>query len=72
MIPVARTLYNLNDQPVGVISVDIRLSYFGALYSRVAKENNASVTLVSDDGFILARSPFEARYVDRDVPDSVQ
>lgn len=72
VIPVARTLYNLNDQPVGVISVDIRLSYFGTLYSRVAKENNASVTLVSDDGFILARSPFEARYVDRDVPDSVQ
>ncbi|MBK7004860.1 MAG: PAS domain S-box protein [Burkholderiales bacterium] len=72
VIPVARTLYNLNDQPVGVISVDIRLSYFGALYSRVAKENNASVTLVSDEGFILARSPFEARYVDRDVPDSVQ
>ena len=72
VIPVARTLYNLTGQPVGVISVDIRLSYFGTLYSRVAKENNASVTLVSDDGFILARSPFEARYVDRDVPDSVQ
>lgn len=69
VIPVARTLYNLSDKAVGVVSVDIRLSYFGTLYSRVAKENNASVTLLSDQGFILARSPFEARYVDRDVSD---
>ena len=67
VIPVARTLYNAADQAVGVVSVDIRLSYFGTLYSRVAKENSASVTLLSDQGFIIARSPFEARYVDRDV-----
>jgi len=72
VIPVARTLYSPADQPVGVVSVDIRLSYFGALYSRVAKENNASVTLLSDEGFILARSPFEARYVNRDVADAPQ
>jgi PAS domain S-box-containing protein len=70
VIPVARTLYNPADRPVGVVSVDIRLSYFGMLYSRVAKENNASVTLLSDEGFILARSPFEARYVNRDVTDA--
>ena len=70
VIPVARTLYNLSGKPVGVVSVDIRLNYFGTLYSRVAKENNASVTLLSDQGFILARSPFEARYVDRDVSDA--
>lgn len=46
------------------------MAYFGTLYSRVAKENNASVTLLSNQGVILARSPFEARYVDRDVTDS--
>jgi PAS domain S-box-containing protein len=67
VIPVARTLFNSADQSIGVISVDIRLPYLGTLYSRVAKENNASVTLLSDQGFIIARSPFEARYVDRDV-----
>ncbi len=72
VIPVARTLYDANDKPMGVVSVDIRLSYFGTLYSRVAKENNASVTLLSNQGFILARSPFEARYVDRDVSDDPQ
>ncbi len=72
VIPVARTLYNPADQPVGVVNVDIRLSYFGTLYARVAKENNASVTLLSDEGFILARSPFEARYVNRDVADAPQ
>lgn len=72
VIPVARALFNQSGQPVGVASVDIRLAYFGALYSRVAKENNASVALVSDGGFILARSPFEARYVDRNVSDAPQ
>lgn len=70
VIPVARTLYDQRGLPAGVVSVDIRLAYFGTLYSRVAKENKASVTLLSNQGFILARSPFEARYVDRDVTDS--
>ena len=69
VIPVARTLYSKQGQALGVVSVDIRLSYFGGLYARVARENNASVTLLADLGFILARSPFEARYVGRDVSD---
>ncbi|MBI2750934.1 MAG: PAS domain S-box protein, partial [Burkholderiales bacterium] len=72
VIPVARTLYGVRGEPLGVVSVDIRLAYFGTLYTRVAKENNAAVTLLSDEGFILARSPFEARYVDRDVRDAVR
>ncbi len=67
VIPVSRTLFDLSDRPVGVISVNVRLSYFGTLYSRVAKENRASVALFSDDGFVIVRSPFEARYVDRDI-----
>ncbi len=67
VVPVTRALLDPLDRPVGVISVDVRLSYFGALYSRVAKENRASVALFSDDGFVLVRSPFEARYVDRDL-----
>jgi PAS domain S-box-containing protein len=71
VIPVARMLYDINQQPLGVISVDIRLSYFGALYARVAKENDASVALLSDDGFIIVRSPFEARYANRDVSEEV-
>ena len=70
VIPVARNLFNANEEFIGVVSVDIRLAYFGALYLRVAKENTASVSLVSSDGYILARSPFEARYVDRYVADA--
>lgn len=70
VIPVARTLYDQRGLAAGVVSVDIRLAYFGTLYARVAKENIASVTLLSNQGFILARSPFEARYVGRDVSDS--
>ena len=71
VIPVASVLHDRNQRPIGVISVDIRLSYFGTLYSRVAKENNASVALVSDEGFIIVRSPFEARYANRDISEEM-
>lgn len=67
VIPVSQNLFDTKGRRIGVISVDLRLSYFGSLYARVARENNASVALFSDDGFIIIRSPFEARYVDRDV-----
>lgn len=70
VIPVARSLYTPQGALAGVISVDIRLNYFGALYQRLAKENAAAVTLVANEGFIMARSPFEARYVDRNVADA--
>lgn len=70
VIPVARNLYAAGDRHVGVISTDIRVSYFGDLYARVAKANNASVALFADEGFVIVRSPFEARYADRNIADS--
>lgn len=71
VIPIARNLVSASGQALGVISVDIRLAYFGSLYLRVARDNNATVSLISRDGYILARSPFEARYVDRNVAESM-
>lgn len=66
-LPVARNLFDRDGHRIGLISVDIRLAYFGSLYARLAAENNASVAIFSEDGFIIVRSPFEARYVDRDI-----
>ncbi|HLA35201.1 MAG TPA: ATP-binding protein [Rhodocyclaceae bacterium] len=69
-IPVAKNLYDLQGKHLGVISVDIRVSYFGGVYGRVAKANRASLALIADEGFVIVRSPFEARYADRDLTDS--
>ncbi len=70
VVPVARMLVGRDQKPIGIVSVDVRLAYFGELYSRVAKDNNACVALISENGFVIVRSPFEARYIDREISDS--
>ena len=54
MIPVASHHVRQQRRRPGRGGVDIRLNYFGTLYARVAKENNAAVICSPDDGFILA------------------
>ncbi len=70
VLPLARNIYNLEHQPIGIISTDIRLSYFANVYARVAQQSNAMVSLIANEGFVIVRSPFEARYVDRDISNS--
>lgn len=67
VVPIGRNLYDRQGKHVGLISIDIRLSYFASVYARVAKDSNATVSLFADEGFIIVRSPFEARYADRDI-----
>lgn len=67
VLPVSRTVFDHHQRPLGVIAVDVRLAYFSKLYARVAAENNASVSLVTDEGRIIVRSPFEARFFNRDI-----
>ncbi|HEY0845241.1 MAG TPA: ATP-binding protein [Noviherbaspirillum sp.] len=67
VVPIGRNLYDRNGRHVGLISIDIRLSYFASVYARVAKDSNATVSLFADAGFIIVRSPFEARYAGRDI-----
>lgn len=67
VIPLVKNVYDSKNQRVGIIAIDIRLNYFADLYARVAKENNAMLALIANQGFILVRSPFEARYLDRDI-----
>lgn len=70
VLPLARNVYDLEHKPIGIISTDIRLSYFAGVYTGVARQSNAMVSLIANDGFVIVRSPFEARYVDRDISDS--
>ncbi|MEN9864457.1 MAG: hypothetical protein RL748_47 [Pseudomonadota bacterium] len=67
VLPVARNLYNRKNQPLGILSVDIRIDYFGEVYSRTAQNNDAAVALLSHQGAVIVRSPFEARYANRDL-----
>lgn len=72
VLPVSRSLFDSHNQLLGVIAVDVRLSYFSKLYARVAAESSAAVSLVADDGYVIVRSPFEARFVNRNVADDAQ
>lgn len=67
VVPIGRNLYDRKGQHVGLISLDIRLSYFASVYARVAKDSNATVSLLADEGFIIVRSPLVARYANRDI-----
>ncbi|MBC3934632.1 PAS domain S-box protein [Undibacterium sp. CY7W] len=67
VLPIARNIFDRHQQQVGIISTDIRIAYFAGLYASVASENNAMVALILDPGYVVIRSPFEARFADRDV-----
>lgn len=67
VLPLARNMYDAEHKHVGIISTDIRLSYFAHVYAKVAKQSNAALSLIANEGYVIVRSPFEARYVDRDI-----
>ncbi len=67
VLPIARNLYDKDNRHLGVISTDISVSYFSNVYARVAHNSNALVSLFSDDGFVIVRSPFEMRFLNMDV-----
>ncbi|WP_295762752.1 ATP-binding protein [Undibacterium sp.] len=67
VLPLARNMYDAQHMQIGIISTDIRLAYFANVYAKVAKQSNAMLSLIADEGYVIVRSPFEARYVDRDI-----
>ncbi|MES2128620.1 MAG: ATP-binding protein [Pseudomonadota bacterium] len=67
IVPVARNLYDGRGRYLGIISTDISVAYFSAVYARVAKDSHAVVALFSDSGFVIVRSPFNVRYLGMDI-----
>ncbi|MBR7781226.1 ATP-binding protein [Undibacterium luofuense] len=67
VVPLSRYVYDAEGRQTGILSANIRLSYFGDLYNGIAVENNVMLALIADAGFIIIRSPFEARYAGRDI-----
>lgn len=70
VMPVLRNLFDHQGKWLGLVSADVRIAYFGAVYARAAKDNDATAALFANNGFVIVRSPFEARYVNRDISSS--
>jgi PAS domain S-box-containing protein len=68
VLPVARNIRNLAGQQVGIIEVDISLSYLNEFYERVAQSSDAMISLHDHDGNVIIRSPFDERYLGKPTP----
>jgi diguanylate cyclase (GGDEF)-like protein/PAS domain S-box-containing protein len=67
VIPIARNLYDRNGRRIGIIGASIRVAYFLDFYARVTGVRNATITLRTNDGFVLIRTPFDERTLGRDI-----
>jgi PAS domain S-box-containing protein len=67
VLPLARNLFDRNGRHLGLISTELNLSYFDGVYARMAKDGGAVVQLFADAGFLIVRSPFDARAVNLDI-----
>ena len=57
VLPLARNLFNRSRRHVGIISTELSLSQFSAIYARVASDSHATVQLIADAGYVILRAP---------------
>lgn len=67
VLPLARNLYDQNQNHLGLISTDISVSYFSSVYARVAQNSQAVVAVFADEGFVIVHSPFDMRFFDMNI-----
>ena len=67
VVPIARNMFAEDGRYLGIISTDISVSYFSAVYARVAKDSKAMVSLFTKEGTIIVRYPFDVNYIGKDV-----
>ena len=56
LLPIASNIYSSNEQLVGQIQADIRLSYFEDFYDRVAKDFGADIFLLDKSGNVVVQA----------------
>ncbi|HTH98634.1 MAG TPA: cache domain-containing protein, partial [Stellaceae bacterium] len=66
-IGFSRRMTGPDGQFEGVVFGALRLAYFQHLFSRFNLGPNSTVTLLGDEGHIIARFPYQADDIDRDV-----
>ncbi len=62
VLPIGMNLYGIDGKHIGVISTDINIPYFADVYARVAKNSQAMVTLLTQNGDIIIRFPDSKAY----------
>jgi len=67
ILPIARHIFDQQGQTIGILEVDIRLSYFQDFYEIVARGSAAGISVHDQYGNILARAPFDPIFLERPV-----
>ena len=65
ILPIARHIYDQQGQVLGILELDVRLSYFQEFYEIVARGSAAGISLHDQRGNILARAPFDTNFLER-------
>jgi diguanylate cyclase (GGDEF)-like protein len=66
LIPLSRR-FDRNGAFGGVVIATVSLSNFESIYRRVDVGTGGTISLVLDDGTVLARKPFDRRYIGQNV-----
>ncbi|WP_343585083.1 EAL domain-containing protein [Herbaspirillum sp.] len=69
VLPVAMNLYDRAARPAGMLVAELRASYFFDFYKHITNYK-AIVSLRSDDGTMMIRSPFEERWLNASLRDA--
>lgn len=67
VIPVVRHLHDASNRRIGVIGASIRAAYLSEFYSRIMRGKEATVSFRANDGFLLARAPFDAGHLGENI-----
>ncbi|MFJ3047894.1 EAL domain-containing protein [Herbaspirillum chlorophenolicum] len=69
VLPVAMNLYDSAAHPAGMLVAELRAAYFFDFYKHITNYK-AIVSLRSDDGSMMIRSPFEERWLNTSMRDA--
>lgn len=62
-LPISRRLSHADGSFAGVVAGGLQLQYFRDLFSNISLGRESSVTLITTDGAVLMRWPFDAKYI---------
>ncbi|NUU01763.1 EAL domain-containing protein [Herbaspirillum robiniae] len=69
VLPVAMNLYDRSARPAGMLVAELRASHFFDFYKRITNYE-AIVSLRTEDGSMMIRSPFEERWLNTSMADA--
>lgn len=67
VLPMARNLVDSSGRYLGIVNTDISVKYLSDVYTTVSNNSQALVSLITADGYVIVRAPFEERYVSADI-----